>query len=189
LKKKEDFMSKHAVIVVDLQNEYLASGKLPLVGIDAALANAARVMADARDNGDAVIHVRHESIAPDAPFFTQGTDGVQIHRSVAPTGDETVIVKNYPNSFLKTDLKQILDKKGIEEVTIVGAMSHMCIDATTRAASDFGYKATVVHDACATRDLEFGGQVVRAAQVHTALMSALAFAYARVTTTDEYLAK
>ncbi|MEG2901724.1 MAG: isochorismatase family protein, partial [Massilia sp.] len=67
-------------------------------------------------------------------------------------------------------------------------MSHMCIDATTRAASDFGYKTTVVHDACATRDLEFGGQTVPAAQVHAAFMSALAFAYASVVSADDYLA-
>lgn len=182
-------MNKHAVIVVDLQNEYLPTGKLPLVGIDAALSNAARVIANARSSGDAVIHVRHEGTDPVAPFFTPGTNGVEIHPTVAPAEGEPVIVKHYPNSFLKTELKQVLDGKGIEEVTIVGAMSHMCIDATTRAASDFGYKATVVHDACATRDLEFGGQVVPAAQVHTALMSALAFAYAKVTTTDEYLGK
>ena len=67
-------------------------------------------------------------------------------------------------------------------------MSHMCIDATTRAASDLGYKVTVVHDACATLDLEFRGQIVPAAQVHQTLMAALAFAYASVVTTDEYLA-
>ncbi len=64
----------------------------------------------------------------------------------------------------------------------------MCIDAATRAAADFGYATTVVHDACATRDLEFNGRVVPAAQVQDAYMSALAFAYATVTTTDEYLA-
>ena len=98
-------------------------------------------------------------------------------------------MKNYPNSFLKSELKQVLDEKGVEELVIVGAMSHMCIDATTRAASDFGYKTTVVHDACATRDLEFRGQMVPAAQVHATLMSALAFAYATIVTTDEYLAK
>lgn len=67
-------------------------------------------------------------------------------------------------------------------------MSHMCIDATTRAASDLGYKTTVVHDACATRDLEFRGQTVPAAQVHTPLMSALELGYAAVVTTDEYVA-
>lgn len=182
-------MSKRAILVVDLQNEYLSTGKLPLVGIDLALANAARVIADARVNGDPVIHIRHEITNPDIPFFVPGTDGVQIHPTVAAAADELVIVKNYPNAFLQTELKQVLDENGMENVTIVGAMSHMCIDATTRAASDFGYKVTVVHDACATRDLEFGGQVVPAAQVHATLMSALAWAYATVKTTDEYLAR
>ena len=40
-------MNKKAVIVVDLQNEYLSSGKLPLTGIEATLENAARIIADA----------------------------------------------------------------------------------------------------------------------------------------------
>lgn len=181
-------MSKRAVVVVDLQNEYLPSGKLELVGIDQALANAARVLADARGKGDLVVHVRHETAGPDAQFFIPGTDGVLIHPSVAPQGNEVVIVKNFPNSFLKTDLERTLKENGIEEVTVVGAMSHMCIDATTRAASDLGYKTTVVHDACATRDLDFRGQTVPAAQVHNALMSALEFGYAKVVTTDEYVA-
>lgn len=181
-------MSKRAVVVVDLQNEYLPSGKLALAGIYNALNNAARVIADARTKGDMVVNIRHESTDPDMPFFKQGTDGVQIHESVAPAQGEPVIVKNFPNSFLKTNLKEMLDEKGIEEVTVIGAMSHMCIDATTRAAADFGYKTTVVHDACATRDLEFCGDTVPAAQVHTALMSALAFGYASVVTADEYLA-
>ena len=182
-------MSKRAIVVVDLQNEYLPAGKLALSGIDEALNNAARVIAHARSEGDTVINIRHESTDPEAPFFTPGSDGVQIHESVAPAQSDAVIVKNFPNAFLKTDLKQILDEKGIREVTIIGAMSHMCIDATARAASDFGYTTTVVHDACATRDLEFLGQNVPAAQVHTALMSALAFAYASVISADEYLAR
>lgn len=179
-------MSKRALIVVDLQNEYLPTGKLPLEGIDTALANAARVIADARSKGDTVIHVRHES-GEDAPFFVPGTEGVLIHPMVAPQESEQVILKNHPNSFLKTDLKDVLDANGTEEVTVIGAMSHMCIDATTRAASDFGYRTTVVHDACATRDLEFNGKVVPASQVHTALMSALQFGYATITTTRDYV--
>ncbi|MES2369990.1 MAG: cysteine hydrolase family protein [Pseudomonadota bacterium] len=182
-------MSKRAVVVIDLQNEYFPSGKLPLVGIEEAVANAARVIAAARSNGDPVIHVRHESIAPDAPFFVHGTKGVRIHSAVAPIEGEAVVLKNYPNAFLKTDLKQMLDANGVENVVVIGAMSHMCIDATCRAASDLGYKTIVVHDACATRDLEFGGQVVPAAQVHAAMMAALAFAYAKITTTDEYFAR
>lgn len=181
-------MNKKALVVVDLQNEYLPDGKLPLEGIHAALDNAARVIVHARAKGDLVINVRHESAAADAPFFTKGTDGVRIHDTVAPVAGEAVIVKHFPNSFRETNLKSILDEHGVEEVTVVGAMSHMCIDATTRAAADFGYKTKVVHDACATRDLEFNGVTVPALQVHSALMSALAFGYAAVVSTDEYLA-
>ena len=58
---------------------------------------------------------------------------------------------------------------------------------TARAASDYGYKTTVVQDACATRDLEYGGTTVPAASVHAAMMSALGFAYATVTDTDSYV--
>lgn len=178
-------MGKRAVIVVDLQNEYLASGKLPLVGIDEAAANAAKVIDAARAKGDAVIHIRHESASADAPFFVPGSDGVAIIPTVQPRAGETVIVKNFPNSFRETGLKQMLDADGVTDVVVVGAMSHMCIDATSRAAADFGYATTVVHDACATRDLEFGGRTVPAVEVHAAFMSALAFGYAAVTTTSE----
>lgn len=181
-------MSKRAVLVVDLQNDYFPAGKFPLVNVELALDNAVRVIADARARGDKIVHIRHEFPSADAPFFAPGSKGAQIHPRVAPAAGEPVIVKQQINSFLGTQLKQVLDDASIEAVTVIGAMSHMCIDAATRAASDFGYRTSVVHDACATRDLEFYGRVVPAAQVHDAYMSALAFAYAKVTTTQEYLA-
>ncbi|MCS3453771.1 nicotinamidase-related amidase [Bradyrhizobium elkanii] len=64
----------------------------------------------------------------------------------------------------------------------------MCIDATSRAAADYGYKTTILHDACATCDLPFGGIIVPAVQVHAAFMAALGLAYGTVTTTSDYLA-
>lgn len=182
-------MSKRAIVVVDLQNDYWPSGKWPLVGIEVAAANAARVIEKARSDGDLVVHVRHEFLSPDAPFFIPGTEGVEINPAVRPIGDEPVIVKNHPNSFRETELKQLLDEKGIKEVVVVGAMSHMCIAATGRAASDFGYNTVVIHDACATCDVEFDGVTVPAAQVHAANMSALAFAYGKVVGTSEYVAQ
>lgn len=180
-------MSKRAIIVVDIQNEYFADGKLPLTGIEQAAAQAARVIEHARAAGYPVIHIHHEVPDPQASFFTPGSPGVEIHPSVAPRAAETVLLKHYPNAFLETGLKELLDKQGIEQVVIVGAMSHMCIDATSRAASDLGYATTIVHDACATLDLEFEGQTVPAAQVHATIMAALAFAYGTVTTTEAYL--
>lgn len=181
-------MKKRGLIVVDLQNEYLPTGKLPLTGIEAAAANAARVIADARSKRLPVFHIRHESATGDAPVFVPGTDNVQIQPAVAPVGDEPVIVKNHINAFRQTDLKQQLDARGVEEVVVVGAMSHMCVDAVVRAAADMGYPVTVLHDACATLDLAFGEVSVPAAQVHAAMMAAFAFGYGTVKSADDYLA-
>ena len=61
-------------------------------------------------------------------------------------------------------------------------------EATARAAADHGYLTVVVHDACATMDLEFDGTKVPAHQVHATAMAALAFAYASITPTAAYLA-
>ena len=178
-------MSKRAILVVDLQNEYWPTGNFPLVGVEAAAANAARVMAHARDRGDLVVNIRHE--IPGGPIFIPGTEGAQINDAVLPQGDEPVITKNFPNSFRETGLNDLLKQNGVEEVVVVGAMSHMCVDATVRAANDLGYPTVTIHDACATRDLEFGGVTTPAAQVHAALMAALAFMYGEVVGTDTFL--
>ncbi|MAE90673.1 MAG: cysteine hydrolase [Pelagibaca sp.] len=180
-------MSNRAIIVIDLQNEYWPGGNLPLEGIDAAAANAARVIAHGRENGDLIVNIRHEM--PGAPVFVPGSVGVEINKIVAPAQGEPVITKNFPNSFRETSLKDLLDEKGIGEVIVVGAMSHMCVDATVRAANDFGYTTTTIHDACATRELEFNGATVPAAHVQTAMMSALAFFYGEVISTDAFIAR
>lgn len=180
-------MSKQALVVVDIQNEYFSEGKLPLVGIDEAAANAALIIESARQKGHTVIHVRHEMPSTDAPIFTPNSNGVEINEMVKPVEGETVIVKHFPNSFRETLLKEILDKDGIQEVIVIGAMSHMCIDATVRASVDFGYKTTTVHDACATLDLEFGGTKVPAAQVHATIMAAIEFMYGEVIDTKAWL--
>ncbi|ADO74065.1 cysteine hydrolase family protein [Stigmatella aurantiaca] len=182
-------MSKRALLLIDLQNDYFSEGKWPLSGTDAAAGNAARLIAAARAKGELVVHVRHESKTADAPFFVPGSQGAAIHQKVAPTATEPVVVKHHINSFRETGLKEILDRNGIEELVVCGAMSHMCIDGGVRAAADLGYRCTLIHDACATRDLEFGGVRVPAAQVHAAFMAALSFAYAKTLSTDEFLAR
>jgi len=66
-------------------------------------------------------------------------------------------------------------------------MTHMCVDATVRAAFDYGLEVTVVHDACATRPLIFGEQTIPAVQVHGAFLAALGFLYARVISAADLL--
>ncbi|MCY1265920.1 Streptothricin hydrolase [compost metagenome] len=182
-------MAKQALIVVDIQNDYFPQGKWPLVGADAAADNAVRLIKAFRDAGDSVVHIRHEFTSEDAPFFTPNSEGAKLHPKVLNRADEPVVLKHFVNSFRETELKSILDEQGIKELVVVGSMSHMCVDGITRAAADFGYTVTVIHDACATRDLEFNGVTVPAAQVHAAFMAALAFAYASVVSTNEYLTR
>ena len=178
---------KRGLVVVDLQNEYLPTGKLPLTGIEAAVANAIRVISHSRDTGIPVFHIRHESDNEGAPIFVKGSNGAEIQPAVAPEGSEPVIVKKHINAFRETDLKQHLEAADVQEVVVVGAMSHMCIDAVVRAAADMGYPVTVLHDACATLDLTFRGVNVPAAQAHAAMMAAFEFGYASVKSVDDYL--
>ncbi|AHL75455.1 Isochorismatase [Stutzerimonas stutzeri] len=179
--------SKKALIVVDIQNDYFPDGLWTLSKVEAAAAKASQVIAAFRESGDLVVHIRHEFPSQDAPFFRPNSEGAQIHPSVINKQDEPVVLKHYINSFRETELKAILDQHGIEAVIIVGNMSHMCVDGITRAAVDFGYDTTVLHDACATRDLEFDGVKVPAEHVHAAFMAALRFGYAPVVSTAEYL--
>ena len=181
-------MSKQALIVVDIQNDYFPNGKWPLVGAHAAADNAAKIIQAHRAAGDLVVHIRHEFPSDDAPFFVPGSEGAQLHPKVLNRADEPVVVKQHINSFRETELKAVLDQHGIDTLVVVGSMSHMCIDGVTRAAVDFGYPVTVIHDACATLDLEFGGVTVPAAQVHAAFMAALQFGYATLLSTEEFLA-
>jgi nicotinamidase-related amidase len=68
-------------------------------------------------------------------------------------------------------------------------MTQMAIDATVRAAYDLGFSCTVLHDACAARQLEFNHNVISAQHVHYAFLAALQPMYATVMSSEDYLQK
>jgi nicotinamidase-related amidase len=173
-----------ALLIIDIQNDYFAGGAMQLVGPDGAAHNAARILASFREQGLPVIHVQHQALSPTATFFLPGTDGAKIHESVTPIDGETAITKNFPNAFRGTNLKDVLDGLKLEQLVVVGMMTHMCIDTSVRAANDFGFKVTLVGDACATRDLEFDGRTVAAIDVQAAYLAALDGSFATVIAAD-----
>jgi nicotinamidase-related amidase len=179
---------KKALLIVDIQNDYFPGGKMELHGSDAAAACAGTLIAHFRDRRLPIIHIQHISVRPGATFFLPDTEGVRIHRSVAPTGDETVIQKNFPNAFRDTRLLDHLRQHAIEDLVIAGMMTHMCVDATTRAAADLGFRCSLASDACATRALSFGGTTVPADHVHASFLAALSGAYAAVRPAGELAA-
>jgi len=112
---------------------------------------------------------------------------VKIHANVEPRPGEVIFQKNYPNSFRGTPLLDYLRDNKIASIVVGGMMTHMCVDATVRAAFDYGLEVTVVHDACATRSLAFQGITVPAAEVQTAFFAALSVPYARIVSVEEFL--
>jgi len=178
---------KQALILVDIQNDYFTGGTMELSEMDAAAKNCARLLQAFRQKKAPIFHIQHLATHEGATFFIPNTFGCEIREPVKPEADETLVIKHFPSAFRDTDLDQMLKLAGIEEVTICGAMTHMCIDTTTRAAFDLGYRCRLVADACATRELEFNGHWVKAAEVQVAFMAALSAPFAQVSTTDEYL--
>jgi len=176
------------LILVDLQNDYFPGGTMALVGIDSAARNARQLLLAYRQERLPVIHIQHLAVHPGATFFLPETAGAEINSLVAPIDEEPLIQKHFPNSFRETQLEATLRNSDIADLVICGAMSHMCIDATTRAAFDLGFTCTVAEDACATRDLEFQGRTVNAVDVHAAFMGALADTYAEVLATRDLIA-
>ena len=174
-------MSSKALVVVDIQNDYFPGGKMELVGSTEAAAVAALVKADFKAQGLPVFMIQHVSKSPTASFFLPETHGVEIHESVKLADTDRLIVKHFPNSFRETELLNELRSAQVTELTIVGMMTHMCIDTTTRAASDLGFKVTVIGNACATRNLEHDGIGVAAKEVQAAYLAALDGSFATVT--------
>ncbi|PXV67997.1 nicotinamidase-related amidase [Dysgonomonas alginatilytica] len=175
-----------ALVIIDIQNDYFTGGNMPLVGSEEAVLNAKLVLEQFRKEGLPVIHIQHVSDRPGSIFFVPGTKGVEIHSEVAPLESEKIIVKHYPNSFRETELSDYLKSKGISDLVICGMMTSMCVDATTRAAKDFGYNCTVIGDACAAPNLEINGKPVSGENVHNAFLAALNYFYATVVNAKDY---
>lgn len=174
------FFAETALVLVDIQNDYFPGGAMELAGPVAAAGRAALALGLFRRAGGTVVHVRHEAARPGATFFLPGTPGADIHPLLAPIPGEAVVTKAYPNSFRDTPLLEILRERRVDRLAIAGMMTHMCVDATARAAFDLGFAVTVLADACATRDLAFDGRVVAAADVQAAFLAALGAVYASV---------
>ncbi len=171
---------KNALILIDIQNDYFPNGKMELVNMTTAAKMARHMLDKFRKMDASIIHIQHISTHEGATFFLPNTTGAEINDVVKPSAGEAVIVKHSPNSFLNTNLDELLKNQGIDTITLVGAMTHVCVDSTARAAFDLGYKAIVIADACATSDLSMNGVDVPASQVQAAFLAGLSFVFAEV---------
>lgn len=180
-------LSESALVLVDCQNEYV-SGVLALPTVAPALKEAEKVLARARDAGAPVIHVVHHGQPGGGVFDPEGPSS-QIAPDVSAIEGEAIVTKALPNSFTGTNLQTVLQETGKKELIIIGFMTHMCISATARAATDLGYRNTIVANATATRDLPGpgGDGVVSADELQRAELAALADRFAIIAKTADDL--
>ncbi len=178
-----------ALLIVDIQNDYFPGGKMELEGSVPASENARRLLEHFRQANMPTIHVQHISTRPGATFFLPETEGVQIHANVRPRQGEVLVQKHFPTAFRETELLNCLQERQVKRLVVCGMMTHMCIDATTRAATDLGFDCLIAGDACATRALRLQGQTVPAEYVHRAFLAALDGSYGQVMSTEAVLAQ
>ncbi len=181
---------KTALLLIDFQKDYFPGGKYPLVNPLETAQKAYMLLQcfrEHRAHGGQHVHIQHISRRPDAAYFISGDRGADIHDSVAHFEGEPIVYKHEKNAFLNTDLLELLKSWEIERVVIAGMATHMCVDATARAAYDLGFQVIVAEDACATRELKYGDTVIPADMVQKSFLAALK-AYGKVMKSEEILA-
>ena len=172
-------LSEAAVVVIDAQRDYV-DGALPLPQVRPALDEIERLLARARARETPIIHIVHQGRPGGA--FAPGSDGAAIAPQAAPAPGEPVISKRLPNAFASTDLADRVAALKRPSIILVGFMTHMCVEATARAAIDLGLKATVVANATATRELPepLTGATVSVAEVQRNALAAMADRFATI---------
>lgn len=176
---------KQALMVIDVQNDYFEGGAMALVHPEQALHHIQQLERWFLAQNLPIIYIQHINSAQ-ASFFRPNTKGVELHSALQLQSNSIILQKHKPNSFVGTGLDQILQQLSVNQLVITGMMTHMCIDSTTRAATELGYQPILIADATATRDLHFSDQSTPAREVQTAFLAALSN-FATIQTTTQFI--
>jgi nicotinamidase-related amidase len=171
-------LSESALIMIDCQNTY-REGIMKLEGVENALEEGKKLLERARALGIPIFHIRHDA-GPGSPYDINDHIGA-IADIVAPIEGEPVITKNFPNSFVQTDLDEQLKARGVKNIILAGFMTHMCVNSTAHGGFNLGYAPTVVASATASRPLQAAnGKVLSAQEVHDGALASTRDLYAAV---------
>jgi len=170
-------LADSTLVMIDCQNTYV-QGVMALDGVAAALDEAATILNRARAAGIPIIHIQHDD-GEGSPYDIRAEIG-QIADQVAPVGDETVIVKGFPNAFVQTELDNALKRVSASNLLLAGFMTHMCVNSTARGAFNLGYAPTVIASATATRALPGPNGVVSSEVVQAASLAGMGDLFAIV---------
>jgi biuret amidohydrolase len=207
--KKEEKMrldpinpAKTAMIVVDMQNDFVASGApMETPAARAMVPILADSLMACRAAGIKVIYTAHVHRADGSDLgnfkelspriathkaLVDGTPGVEIYPPLAPEPGEHLVKKNRYSAFFGTDLDTVLREWGIDTVIISGTTTENCCLSTARDALFRNYRVVFLSDATATYDYpDCGYGAMPNADVHHATLVVLASSTAHVMTATE----
>ena len=122
-----------------------------------------RLLAQARSNGDLVIHVRagfsdnYVECPEDSPLFAGakrygalnlGSWGCEFVDFAAPASGEVIVTKNRVSPFYETNLDLIMRATKVRSVLLSGCSTDLAVEAAARDAHDRDYLVSVVAEAC-----------------------------------------
>jgi nicotinamidase-related amidase len=144
-------MSKPALVVIDVQNDYFEGGAFPLWNAEQTLAATENAIRRAQASGVPVVLVQHVANGQ-APFFRPETKGVEVHERVRAAGAQApTVVKQHADAFEGTSLHDTLQRLGADELIVCGMMTHNCVTHTAVSRRADAYKqVTVLTDASTT---------------------------------------
>ncbi len=140
-----------------------------------------------RSLGLPVFHIMHSSKDPKSKLHASHP-GFEMKDEITPLDGEPVLAKQVNSAFIGTDLKEQLDRQGIEQLVIVGLTTNHCVSTTTRMAGNFGYEVQLISDATATFDrIGINGEKFDAETIHQTALASLNEEFAEVIDTYELL--
>lgn len=144
---------RHALIVIDPQNDYFPGGAFPLWNTEAALAAMLQAVSRAQAAGIPIVYVQHiaDPAGGIAPLFNAGTEGAALHPALlAAAGDAHVLIKHRADSFRGTGLQALLHTHAVDSLLLCGMMTQNCVTHTALSETANGYRVQVLADACTT---------------------------------------
>ena len=148
--RREDAQVSRALLVIDVQGEY-DGGALPIAWPPLAPpCPALRRAIDAATARGIPLVVVQQTGPADAPAFATGSPGWQLLPTMDGVVADLAIEKSLPSAFAGTPLQEWLQDTGVDTLTLVGFLTHNCIDSTAREALHRGYRVEVLADATGT---------------------------------------
>lgn len=179
--------TRRALLVIDVQNEYF-DGNLPIEYPDrqTSLANIVAAIHAAHEAGVPVVLVQNFT-PPGTPLFAEGSHGAELHPAIAAQPRALLLRKGLPSAFAETGLQAWLTRHAVNTLSVVGYMTHNCVDATVRHAAHAGYEVEVLEDATGSVSYANRAGHATAGTIHRTFMTVMQSRFANVVGTAQWI--